>query len=403
VLVGSLLMGRAAMVILGVFLGFVALEIGARLMFAGPNPGRFNRVDERTGWSHKPGSEGWWLGSYPSEFKVWIRINSNGLRDREITYERKDNTFRILTLGDSMTASFQVPSEQTFQNLLENELNWTRASSRRYEVINAGVNGYGTDNELLFYRHEGARYRPDLVCLMFYVGNDIVDNYPEFKSPFSIYAKPHFALETRGLRLVNFPYRVSAAKRIMGEVKEWLAPLKIYRLARLAKNRWLASSQGRSSVPQGVAKMVSDVRVQLWQRGWALTRSLLQQVRREVNGRGASLVVVVIPSPEAIDRNYSEKLGRLPRKASDLANVHEREAVVVNFLRRDGFKFLRLLPSFREAFQHTQQPLYFHRDRHWNAAGHWIAADAIRKYLVEASLLPADSALEHELVLPKAG
>ena len=42
-------------------------------------------------------------------------------------------------------------------------------------MINAGVSGYSTDQELLWYRNEGIKYETDLVILVI-AGNDVGDN-----------------------------------------------------------------------------------------------------------------------------------------------------------------------------------------------------------------------------------
>ena len=47
---------------------------------------------------------------------------------------------------------------------------------RPVEVINAGVSGFGTDQELLWLREEGVKYAPDLVLLAVYPHNDFMNN-----------------------------------------------------------------------------------------------------------------------------------------------------------------------------------------------------------------------------------
>ena len=43
-------------------------------------------------------------------------------------------------------------------------------------MLNAGVSGYSTDNELRAFLSRGARYAPDAVLLVFHVGNDVLEN-----------------------------------------------------------------------------------------------------------------------------------------------------------------------------------------------------------------------------------
>ncbi len=49
-------------------------------------------------------------------------INSHGFRDKERTYAKRGETFRILVLGDSFVDAFQVALADTFPALLESKL-----------------------------------------------------------------------------------------------------------------------------------------------------------------------------------------------------------------------------------------------------------------------------------------
>ena len=69
-----------------------------------------------------------------------------------------DNTLRILMLGDSVTYGFPFTPEKSFSNVLD-------AKCDELEVINMGVNGYGTDQQLILLEEEGFGYHPDLVIL----------------------------------------------------------------------------------------------------------------------------------------------------------------------------------------------------------------------------------------------
>ena len=57
---------------------------------------------------------------------------------------------RVVVLGDSIVLAVQVPLRQTFCKRLEDRLN-ARADGYLYRVIDAGVQGYGPVEEVLFY------------------------------------------------------------------------------------------------------------------------------------------------------------------------------------------------------------------------------------------------------------
>src|SRR5204863_7405009 len=81
-------------------------------------------------------------------------------------------TLRVLALGDSHTQGYEARQDATFSAVLERYL---RRHGVRAEVLNTGVSGFSTAEELAFLENEGYRYQPDVVVLAFYA-NDFEDN-----------------------------------------------------------------------------------------------------------------------------------------------------------------------------------------------------------------------------------
>jgi lysophospholipase L1-like esterase len=102
--------------------------------------------------------------------------NSLGLRNRELE-PKKPGTRRILFLGDSLIWSGETSSGELYTAVLEHRLN-SRSGGRNVpvEVINAGVPGYTTYQELEFLKIYGLDMKPDLVVLGF-VFNDVYYKY----------------------------------------------------------------------------------------------------------------------------------------------------------------------------------------------------------------------------------
>ena len=124
--------------------------------------------DEATGYRLKPGAR---IRFTTSEFDTDIAINSRGVRDDEEIGPKGPDERRIVILGDSLVLSVQVPFKATFGELLEQRLN-AEQTRYRYRVINAGVQGYGPVEELLFFRNVAKAFEPDLVITTLFVGND---------------------------------------------------------------------------------------------------------------------------------------------------------------------------------------------------------------------------------------
>ena len=124
--------------------------------------------DPAIGYRLRPGAR---VRFATAEFDTRIAINADGVRDDEPIGSKPPNERRIVVLGDSLVLSVQVDRQQTFCRLLEERLNRT-GGPIRYRVINAGVQGYGPVEELLFFRHVARAFQPDLVIATLFVGND---------------------------------------------------------------------------------------------------------------------------------------------------------------------------------------------------------------------------------------
>ena len=118
----------------------------------------------------RPDSEFW----HTSRDGSWRFItNSRGLRnDRDFPYSTPEGVVRIVSLGDSHTQGYEVRQDYTYSEVMGRYLN---GHGIRTEVINAGISGFSTAEELLYLENEGIRYAPDFVVLGFFA-NDYQDN-----------------------------------------------------------------------------------------------------------------------------------------------------------------------------------------------------------------------------------
>ena len=114
-----------------------------------------------------------------------IQISTYGLRDRDYSIP-KGKAFRILVLGDSVTFGWGVNLEDTWVKKLEKILN--ERERREFEVINLGVPGYNTRQEMEFFMEMGLPLAPDLVLIGF-LDNDFepafdLSRVPRLLAPF---------------------------------------------------------------------------------------------------------------------------------------------------------------------------------------------------------------------------
>ncbi len=102
-----------------------------------------------------------------------FKTNNKGFRsDKDINYKKESGEIRVIALGDSHTQGYDVDQQETFSSVAENMLEKNGLEST---VINAGVSGFSTAEELVFLENEGYKYKPDYVVLALFA-NDYQDN-----------------------------------------------------------------------------------------------------------------------------------------------------------------------------------------------------------------------------------
>ena len=280
--------GNLALIFVAIFLGILLFEIGLRL--AGVSYPSFYTWDECQGFALRPGAEGW----FRSEGESYIRINSAGLRDREHTKTKPPNTLRIAILGDSYAEALQVSLKDTFWAVLERELTkCPYLGGRQVEVINFGVSGYGTAQELMTLRHRVWDYSPDIVVLAVLTGNDVTDNLRSFGSnPM----RPYFVYRN-GELVLDDSFRDSAAYRarqtLVVSLGYWaISHSRVVQVAYAAYDkvaahiRYRPQSQNEAKNSDEEVGLDSTIYLEasdpLWQEAWQVTEGLIVQMRDEV-------------------------------------------------------------------------------------------------------------------------
>ena len=154
--------------------------------------------DRGRGWTLRPKTE----GVVAVETKQRIRINEMGFRDKERQYEKPGDVVRIAVLGNSWTEALQVPIEKTYGAVLERLLNERHCFPGKYvEVLNFGVAGYSTAQELLLLEQEVWNYQPDIVIVAFYSARDVSNNVRDLNNTANPAQSPYFVYEGKKLVL----------------------------------------------------------------------------------------------------------------------------------------------------------------------------------------------------------
>jgi len=400
---------RARLILLlgSVCFSLVIIEIGLRI--AGYSYPEFYVADAQRGYALRAGMQGW----YRKEGEAFVYVNRDGLRDREHAPTKPPNTIRIAVLGDSYPEAFQVSFENSFCAVLERKLEECPAlSGRDVEVINFGVSGYGTAQELITLRNNVWQYSPDMVMLAFTTNNDVSDNVRALKKtdeiPYFVLREGKLVEDDSFLQNRTFRWRNSNLNHFGSWCRDHLRLIQLVNQAHHGIKAYLAARRERASQsspggatktngdrPGDAATAAAELGVDnviyrepsepLWQDAWRLQESLLETMRDEVRNHGARFVLVTLSNgiqvwPDAAAREaFLKRIG-----AQDIFYPDRR---IRDFCKRDRIDVVTLAPEMQKYADHNKVFLHgFAKDvgnGHWNSAGHRLAAELTAKSLCE--------------------
>lgn len=396
---------RFVVVIVSLFLPLLFLEAALRL-FGPILPGNYDTGaylvrNEALGHFHVPNFDGWIKAP---EFTTHVTINPQGLRDRRQSFDKPTGSFRVLFLGDSFVEAVQVQQAQGVAEQLEKALN--QGTSRPVEVINGGVAAYGTGQELLLLDQIGAQYHPDLVVLLFFVGNDVTNNNYRLElwgdkdsEKLANALKPYWDLNKDGtLRMIPGPpplprTGVAYTMRNTSVLYNVIETGVFNKLNQNYPREQLEAVGGLRTPLTGLYDTQPDGD---WEQAWKISEALLAQIRDHAAAMGAPLVVAGGPEWRALEPDaWLEEISRGNPSSNRLKSGRlkieaptDQLGIVLN---RISVPYINLLPSLEAAFTQNQH-LYYQFDKHWTAAGHAVAAAAIDRALRDMELVaPAEA------------
>ena len=382
----------------GLFMGVVIGEIGLRAAkiegypkigdFVDSAPTGFHTSDPNLGWKLKPGTSGEWNGEGAS----FVQVNSEGLRDREHTKAKPPNTLRVAVLGDSFTEAIHVPVEQTYWSKLERKLGNCQAVKGRknVEVINFGVQGYSTAQELIVLRKKVWDYSPDIVILAFFIGNDVINNSPRLE--YDRY-RPFFAYDASGKLVPDMSFRnlppidrnekaVSFVDRMPtwivnnSRILQVIKKVDLDRKKRELSEDFTELSTQNFKEPQDAA----------WQEAWRVTEGLIVTMWNEVVQKNADFLVVTIGDPMQVRPEAQERKKFMTK--NNIQDLFYPERRLEKLGLREGFPVLNLSEQFQDYTDKYQVCAhgfenYVPCGGHWNELGHRLASILINRNLCQ--------------------
>ena len=382
----------------GLFMGVVIGEIGLRVAkiegypkigdIVNSAPTRFHTSDPNLGWKLKPGASGKWN----EEGASLVQVNSEGLRDRERTKAKPPNTLRVAVLGDSFTEAIHVPVEQTFWSKLERKLGNCQAIKGRknVEVINFGVQGYGTAQELILLRKKVWDYSPDIVILAFFIGNDVINNSPKLE--YDRY-RPFFRYDGSGNLVPDMSFRNlppidrnEKAVSFVDRMPSWIVNnsriLQVIKKVDLERKK-RELSEDFTDLSTKTLKEPQDA---AWQEAWRVTEGLIVTMRNEVVQKNADFLVVTIgDSIQVRPEAHKRKILMIKNNIQDLFYAERR---LEKLGAREGFRVLSLSEQFQAYTDKYQVCAHGFENfapcgGHWNELGHRLASILINRNLCQ--------------------
>jgi hypothetical protein len=281
-------------------------------------------------------------GYFDPDNGVVMTINAWGMRAgiKPVPLKKGPDTYRILMLGDSFTFGIGVRDHETFSEVLHKRLNDASTDGTRYEVLNAGVQGYNTRDEVLAFEHQWMQLDPDLVLITFYLNDAYADStILNNGEALGIYLK-----NTGRVARVSYAWDMIQHKRQARKVTEEVE--RYYKGQFFSKASQVLESPGVGGVD------------------WTVSKAALLRAQTLCRERNIDLGLAIFPELFHLDDSYP------------FTDIH---ALVARTCRANGIPVIDLFDTFRGQ---DESALWAHpSDHHPNEVAHRMAAEAFDDFI----------------------
>jgi lysophospholipase L1-like esterase len=333
--------------------GFVAIELVVRAVYIGPIPapgdkGEIGRKSPDPDLRNEliPGSQ--LRTQFRNRRKEIVReidvaVNEQGFRGPVVPQPKPTGTFRIVCLGDSQTFGNGVGEGESWPAVMDATLH-ERDKDARIDVMNCGVGGYDTEQEIAYLEHRLLVYDPDLVIVGFFM-NDTAVIGATLESPAGFSAK---LIRWLVPGAPGFLHGVRKTSRIVDLGADWL-------FRRLTMKRWIGDR---------MAYYAPDY------AGWIRVQKAIVHTRDMLAARGTRFVFLFVP---LLMRDGDDLVSELPYRTLSA------------FLDREKVPYFDPAPLF--AGLDVDHMRVHERDIHTDASGHRIIGRAMASWLLEHGLV----------------
>jgi hypothetical protein len=369
-------------------LGLLVVELFLRL--AGVSYPTWDRPTEGLREWGVPHAEGWTVG----ETGTYVKLNAEGIRDIDHAVAKPAEALRIVVVGDSYVAAFEVEMEEAFWSVMERELARCPAlGARTVEVINISKRGYGTVEELLALRRFGFKYDPDYVVLAFLTGNDFRNNSRALKAS----DRPYFDRDGESLRLDESYAESARFRRWTGWQGDlWYGLLRHSRFLQSIRQarrqiKAILDARGTKAAVEGGQlglddEIYLDTNDPAWQSAWQTTEDVIRLMRDEVHASGSQFMLMTLSNGIQVNPDRSERDAYAARIGSNDLFLPDRR--LSEFAASEQIPSLMMAPILRrwaeanETYVHGFQEPWLCQG-HWNVDGHRVAGQELAQALCD--------------------
>ena len=371
---------NAAVLIATVLALLIGTELVLRIVYQPEIVQSAIRYDPLLGWSLRPGAS---VQTVMTERGIHnhIDVNSLGLRNTDVALAHPRGRRRILIVGDSIAFGSGLEVGERFSEVLAREL------GDSVEVINAGVPGWGNDQEMLFYEQRLRRLKPDVVILSFTGNNDVVNNALG-GALLEGGTKPRFELAADSLHMIP-----PAPPRAPGMVTRMKSLLHQSRFLVFTKRRLMRVTY-RHHVQEETSQQLTGFEsyraLSHWsvyenpsddatEAAWKVTDAILERFAADCRADSARFIVYAMPLKLEVDDAWRAdviKGTHADAARIDMGYPYRRLSA---FCAAHQIEYYYPLDAFRAAAAH--ETLYFQKDSHPNIRGNQITASYLHDVL----------------------
>ncbi len=325
------------------------------------------QVDDRIGWVNRPDLRAFTRLSDGRAF--WFETNGDGVSPAGCARDRRRGVLRVMVFGDSTVVGRAVLPTETVRARIEARL---RGRGIDAEVINAGVQGYSTDQALLLMERLVPLYRPDAV-LHAVCGNDF--GAIALGRAYGL-NKPRFIRDPGGLREVP-----PAGNREVGMLGsglrhgvQFIATYRLLQPAIFALRSRLGRWEERQSL--GLAWEVYYCPEAMERIDWGLFSALVMRMDACCRGAGAKFFLYGHPALEEVWDPFVEHTMRARGVGAGSYDRHALEKRLAGVAAGAGIAFVPMIDEFLA--RKGEGPFHLlPLDPHCNARGYDVTAERL--------------------------